>query len=330
MSRQAGLAAGLAAAGLVAARWSWGRRAARPGSGTGPTVRTDDGVTLDVDVAGPRGARPTVVLVHGLAARSSVFDRQWAALRTHARLVRYDQRGHGRSGWAGSPSAGPARLGRDLGQVLDAVAGPGPVVLVGHSLGGMAVLALAGQRPDLFRDRVAGVALLSTAAMPLATAGRRLPRWARHPVLALGDTVAWLLWLLAPLVEALHPLRRAAARQALLRRLFAGRPPRTAARRMVDSWAGTPAAVTAALLAGLSGYDERTAAGCLGTVPVLVLAGADDATIPAAAARRLAARIGPGARLLLVPGAGHMVPLTHPEVVDAALLDLLARAGAQR
>ncbi len=62
------------------------------------------------------------------------------------------------------------------------------------------------------------------------------------------------------------------------------------------------------------------------TLPVLVRAGAEDATIPAAAAEQLADRIGPTTRLVLVPGAGHMVPLTHAPAVNTALLDLLARA----
>ncbi len=95
---------------------------------------------------------------------------------------------------------------------------------------------------------------------------------------------------------------------------------------MATSWSRTPAAVMTAYLPGLAGYDQRAAVQTLASVPVLVLAGERDATIPASAARRLAERIGPTAHLARVPGAGHMVPLTHPGPVDAALRRLLRRS----
>ena len=77
--------------------------------------------------------------------------------------VYWDQRSHGRSERGRDQLAGePAtidQLGRDLKAVLDAAAPEGPVVLVGHSMGGMTVMALADQYPELVRERVAGVAL---------------------------------------------------------------------------------------------------------------------------------------------------------------------------
>ncbi|MGY1667686.1 alpha/beta fold hydrolase [Geodermatophilus sp. SYSU D00696] len=97
---------------------------------------------------------------------------------------------------------------------------------------------------------------------------------------------------------------------------------------MVDLWAATPLAVVSAFLAGLAAYDEHAAVRVLGRVPVLVLAGTSDGTLAARSARRLADRVGPAARLVLVPGAGHMVPLTHPRAVAAALRALLARVRA--
>ena len=48
--------------------------------------------------------------------------------------------------------------------MLDAVVPDGPVVLVGHSMGGMTIVALAEQHPELFGDRIVGVALISTTA----------------------------------------------------------------------------------------------------------------------------------------------------------------------
>jgi pimeloyl-ACP methyl ester carboxylesterase len=327
VSRWTGALAGAALAGAGVLRVQRARRVGRARTAAPPTVTVDGGARLHVDVDGPADAPATVVLVHGFAARSSMYDPQWAALAESARVVRYDQRGHGRSGWAGSLRATPRRLGRDLGRVVDTVAGAGPVVLVGHSMGGMAVLALAHQRPELFGSRVAGVALLSTVAAPLAAAGRD-PGSRTRPRTALGVGTAWLLWLAAPLLQALHPFRTAPVQRVLRRRLFGGEPPADAVREMTDAWTATPTAVMAAHLLGLARYDQCAAVEALRGVPVLVLAGTEDATIPPDAARRLAERIGPNARLVLVPGAGHMVTLTHAAAVTAALQDLLTQIRA--
>ena len=97
---------------------------------------------------------------------------------------------------------------------------------------------------------------------------------------------------------------------------------------MAGSWAATPLGVVSGFLPDLAAYDEHAVARVLGGVPVLVLAGTDDGTVAPRAACRLADRIGPAARLVLVPGAGHMVPLTYPGAVTAALQDLLARVRA--
>ena len=73
------------------------------------------------------------------------------------------------------------QLGRDLKAVIDAAAPEGPLVLVGHSMGGMTVMALADQYPELIRDRVVGVAFVGTSCGrarrgQLRAAGRRRER----------------------------------------------------------------------------------------------------------------------------------------------------------
>ena len=320
--------AGLTGTGLVtgmAVRRVRARALARRMTGSPPVVRTDDGVRLHVEVDGPADAPVTVVFAHGFAARSTMFDPQWSELRGRARLVRYDQRGHGASGSAGVRSATVDRLGRDLEQVVDALAGDAPVVVVGHSMGGMAVLALAGRRPELFGSRIIGVALLSTRAAPLPATGSPTTRSGAVRT-ALSSAGAWLLWVSAPLLGALRPFRSRPGRRLLRRRLFAGDPPEKAVRVMSRTWVDTPAGVMAAYLTSLATYDQRAAVEKLRAVPVLVLAGTDDATIPASSARRLAEHIGEQADLVLVDGAGHMVTLTHANAVHAALERLLARA----
>jgi pimeloyl-ACP methyl ester carboxylesterase len=309
----------------MAVRWTRARRLAHRMSGSAPAVRTDDGVRLHVEVDGRADAPVTIVFAHGFAARSAIFDSQWTALRGRARLIRYDQRGHGASGWAGVRSATVDRLGRDLGEVVDALTGDGPVVVVGHSMGGMAVLALADQRPELFGARITGVALLSTRAAPLPWAGSSTGPLAQVPT-TLSAAGAWLLWMAAPVVGALRPFRSWPGRRVLRRRLFAGDPPDRAVHAMAGMWTDTPSAVMTAYLISLASYDERAAVDALRAVPVLILAGTDDATIPASSAQRLAEQIGEQAELLLVDGAGHMVNVAHSSTVNAALERLLTRA----
>ena len=75
-----------------------------------------------------------------------------------------DQRGHGRSGRPAHNNLSLRALGRDIGTVLDVVAPDRPVVVIGHSMGGMAAMALAEQRPELFGERVVGLILIGTSA----------------------------------------------------------------------------------------------------------------------------------------------------------------------
>ena len=322
-----GTAAALALTSTVALRHARTRQMATAVAGATPSVRTDDGVRLHTEVDGPADAELTVVLAHGFATRSSVYDHQWAALRGHARLVRFDQRGHGASGWAGFRSATIERLARDLGQVVDSLGGAGRVVVVGHSMGGMAVLALARLRPELFDGRIAGVALLSARAAPLAaqqgSSGATL-----RVRLALAATGAWLMWLTAPLVESVHPFRTRGARWLVRRRLFAGDPGDAVLETTQDMWVRTPTAVMSGFLPDLARYDGRAAVEPLRSLPVLVLAGSDDAIIPAQSSRWLADHIGGRTRLVLVPGAGHMLNVTHAAAVNTALIDLLAQVRA--
>ena len=69
------------------------------------------------------------------------------------------------------------QLGRDLYGILQEFAPTGPVILIGHSMGGMSIMALAEQHPDLFGDRVIGVGLLSTSAGGLDETPIAFPGW---------------------------------------------------------------------------------------------------------------------------------------------------------
>ena len=135
------------------------------------TVVADDGVPLHVEIdevdrpapARRRRLAPrphtelTVVFVHGYALNMDSWHFQRAAYRGLVRTVFYDQRSHGRSGRSTDGNATIEQLGSDLLSVIDEAVPEGPVVLVGHSMGGMTIVALAEEHPELFGDRIVGV-----------------------------------------------------------------------------------------------------------------------------------------------------------------------------
>jgi pimeloyl-ACP methyl ester carboxylesterase len=290
------------------------------------TVTTDDGVPLHVEVDGAPDAPVTVVFSHGFTARLVEWDLQRAVLRDRARLVLWDQRGHGRSGWTKLTAATIDRTGRDLGEVLDATTPSGPVVLAGHSMGGMSILALARQRPELFGDRVVGVFLLATSAGGLVETGPL-------GLFIKGVRKLKLLWLYLRFLQLIAPLlerfRRRGTRlgRRLTRRLLFGADDADLAnvRLVQELLEETPYPVAMAFYATFLDHDETAALEVLRQVPVTVVAATHDRLTPAAHGRDMATRIGDGAELVVVPGAGHSVNLTRTDVVDAALVRLLDR-----
>ena len=290
------------------------------------TVTTDDGVPLHVEVDGVVDAPLTVVFSHGFTARLAEWQLQRAALRTRARLVLWDQRGHGRSGWTALTKATIERTGRDLGQVLDATTPTGPVVLAGHSMGGMSVMALARQRPELFGDRVVGVFLLATSAGGLVETGVlglavKLIRRLRLLTLYL-----WFLQLIAPLLERFRRRGSAMGRRVVRRLLFGADDADPASVRLVQELVEeTPLPVTMAFYATFLDHDETAALEVLRRVPVSLVTATHDRLTRAAHGRRIAETIGEGAELVVVPGAGHSVNLTRTQTVDEALNGLMDR-----
>src|SRR5215468_3646562 len=139
------------------------------------TVLTEDGVPLHVEMNGPPAAPITVVFCHGYTLNQDCWHFQRRDLSDH-RLVFWDQRDHGRSGRSESGAASIDQLGADLKAVLDAVTpGDAHVVLVGHSMGGMTIMALAQQHPELFGTKVVGSVLINTAARGLDSGSPWMP-----------------------------------------------------------------------------------------------------------------------------------------------------------
>jgi pimeloyl-ACP methyl ester carboxylesterase len=308
-------------------------------------VQADDGVLLAVEEIGPRDAPLTVVFVHGytLSMASWTFQRRTLAAelatanghRPDARLVFYDQRGHGSSGRGPSENSTIEQLARDLLTVLDARVPRGPVVLVGHSMGGMTIMGLAALHPELFGPRIAAVALLSTSSGNLAELDFGLPEFLTRVRAAVIPVAAWTMRRRPAFAERTRRIIGDVVSAATRSLSFASADVDPALARYVDAMiAGTPVDVIAEFYPALAGLDETGSLEALRSVPTLVLTGEDDKLIPKAHSELLVERLGrageSSAEFVVVPDAGHMVLLERPDEVSAALSSLLRQVGAAR
>jgi pimeloyl-ACP methyl ester carboxylesterase len=135
----------------------------------GPDVLTPDGVVLHTEVDDGPADDFTLLFVHGYGLNLDCWHFQRQHFRGQLRQIFYDQRSHGRSGRSEAELCRIPQLAEDLYQVLQEVVGETPVILIGHSMGGMTIMRLAQSRPDLFGTQVLGVALLCTSAGEMAS-----------------------------------------------------------------------------------------------------------------------------------------------------------------
>lgn len=268
-------------------------------------VTTPDGTRLAAYVHEPAGpASATVVLAHGWILDHRSWERVVDRLPADLRIVLWDQRGHGRSTLRGGRMRAGGetvrQLGDDLNHVVDAlVPSDSPLVLCGHSMGGMTVMAYAGRAPAL-SPRIRGVVLVSTASDDLRGLGlpgeRMLMQLATRLPLRLGRFV---------------PARA-------LRTVF-GRHPRpedVSATR--DQLGGTRLSTIATFYFALMDHDESAALRVLASVPVSILVGTKDRLTPRRYAQQLADRV-PGSSLVELPERGHMLPYEDPDTIVAAI-----------
>ena len=338
----AGVVAVGAAAGLAAERYAVGRTRLRadpdrdepffalPADRVHEVV-ADDGVRLHVEEVGvARRGTPTVVFLHGYTQEMAVWHYQRQALADDGpRMVFYDHRSHGRSGRGSPESATIDQLGRDLHAVLEQVCPSGPVVLVGHSMGGMTVMALADQHPELFGSRIAAVALLSTSTGKLAQVTFGLPA-ALLPVTR--TVLPFVTRGMRRKPQVFERGRRLGTDLAfLLARswAFGSTDVSPSLVEFVERMlANAPVDVIAEFYDTFTTHDKLDAVQVLGKVETLILIGSKDKLTPLSHSELMAEQL-PSARLVVVEGAGHMVQLERAPLVTLHLRALLSRIDSR-
>ncbi|SDP97517.1 alpha/beta fold hydrolase [Lentzea jiangxiensis] len=267
---------------------------------------TDDGVALHVEAQEAEPGAPTIVFVTGVNTTLRFWRRQRRELTGRARMVFYDHRGHGGSSETRPAAATIVQLARDLHVVLTTAAPDEQVILVGHSMGGMVITALAEQLGEKFHDLVRSVVLINSVPNGLAQ------HWMRLSEVSARRTVALIRKVLPAArrtSRALTPLFRRAGLAKFLPEV--------------------PTEVTEAFMAAASFADHRPGLERFHDRNTLVIAGERDNWVPLAATTAMARTIR-GATLLVIPEGGHLTPVRNPELVSAHLTSYLDGVIADR
>lgn len=254
-----------------------------------------------------RGSGIPLLLLHAFPLDHGMWEAQ-QPLTESVRLIVPDQRGFGGSVGA-APITSLAGMADDAIAVLDALHVREPAVVCGVSMGGYVAQHVAARHPE----RVRGLILCDTkleADTPEAREGRAslAAKVGRVGTSILAD--AMLGKLLAPSAEARAASRRPAVEEHL-RRMIARQQPQT----------------VQAALAAMGERPDMTEAMRRLRRPTLLVCGAEDSFTPPESMRRMESVI-PESRLLIVPRAGHLVPLEEPDVFNAAVLEFLRGVGA--
>ncbi|MGH9123424.1 MAG: alpha/beta fold hydrolase, partial [Acidimicrobiales bacterium] len=352
VAAEAVLAAGVAAAAASAAtaaflrRWASQPDPAQDEDFSEPTgtvhriLAAEDGGQIHVV---ERGAGRPFLLIHGVTNSTEIWHYQLRDLvEAGYRAVAMDVRGHGRSK-AGTDEYSLAAMAADAYRVICDL-GLRDVVAVGHSMGGMILLQLVADHPELMTDgTVTALVLVATAARPVIGSG--LP----SPATRLGRALT--LRVARGFCRAVESAERAAAlpdaphssngkrprpdaadrrplsvdwRLASMRLIFGSRPSLTLVQRARALSATVPPELVEQLFLTLLELDVRATLGSI-RQPVLIVVGTRDTITPVWHARLLARRL-PVAELHVLPGSGHVVPFERPDELTWLLTDFAARS----
>jgi 3-oxoadipate enol-lactonase len=246
------------------------------------------------------GNGPSVVLLHGYPLDGAMWSGVARALAPNLQILKPDLPGHGENA---APAAESVEGQADFVEALLAAL-PGKVGLAGFSMGGYVALALMKRRPE----NVRAFALVDTKAGADDEAGRAKRNEAIATVRAGG---------VAPIAQAM--LGKLLSPEGLKKADLVERASRIMTRQK-------PETVEADLVAMRDRADQTASLSSI-AVPTLVVVGELDVLTPLSESQAIAAAI-PGARLVTIPGAGHLAPMERPRAVAAALGDFFASALA--
>lgn len=301
-------------------------------SGEKHEVFTSDGVILHAEIDRHPSSDVTIVMPHGFALSRHSWYYQRLVLRHKATLVFYDQRGHGDSGYrdgAEKRDHSIDQLGRDLYSVIEQLVPQGDLILIGHSMGGMSILALVDQHPELVRERVIGVALIASAAASVASSTLGLPA----PIARLvqkqvpnvmellsgrGDIFARSRWNKSDL-------------GLLLTRLysFGSVAPIHAGEFVAEMISRTNFNVLIDFLPNLYSHDKSESLAPLHGIETLLIVGESDRLTPPEQSHAIVNRV-PGADLVVLAESGHMVTIERHEEVNSLLIEFVDKILSAR
>lgn len=293
-------------------------------------VVISDAIPLHVEIDDPVGVevdeRLTVVLSHGYTQNHGIWHFQRKALREAGfRVVLWDHRGHGLSEQADESSYTIAQLGRDLHEVISHCVPEGPIVLIGHSMGGMAMMALAEQFPELVRDRVVGAGFLCTSSGALSNIDFGLGKQVGAAVHRLGPGTVARLSTRQSVVDRALKVGKDVESYLVHRYSFGSDVPMSIVRYTADMIFETPMSVISAFMPTLLSHERTEVLADFDGIETLVMHGEQDRIVPREHADVMVAKM-PHAEYLVVENAGHMLPIEHPEIVNTEVVALAERA----
>ena len=334
----AGIAALGIAAGLLAERIIVGRQVRYDADaeedfgalhGRTVTVMADDGVGLHVEIDDHRAPSVsddlTVIFCHGYSLNQDSWHFQRRDLRPFARLVFADQRAHGKSTKGERSRSTVDQLGLDLGRIVDEVGGDGPIILVGHSMGGMSVMALAAHRPELFTDGpVAGVALLATTAGGLSESPFGMPAPIGRALHKIAPSVVEAALAQGDLIEFGRRYGNDLGLWLTKKYSFGSNVSPALTNFTSEMINATPIEVIAEFLPGLEAHEKAEALAAMTGVEALVMVGDKDLLTPPSHSAEIIRRM-PQAEFELLADTGHMLMLERFPEVNYALRELISR-----
>jgi pimeloyl-ACP methyl ester carboxylesterase len=316
----AGAAVAVAAAGWATQKVAAGRVRRRPDADARRSLDTPiyvdhrlpshDGGSIYVVEA---GEGPPIVLSHGVTLSVRTWFHQLELLPKEGfRAIAFDHRGHGES-VLGEAGHSLDNLAEDVRSVLLGL-DLHDAILVGHSMGGVAVQSFVIRYPELAAERVRGIVLLSTLAKtPFGSRSTQMKSRLERTFNHVPDSkILWERKNLGFLAARLgfgkdpHP-----SHVELVRRMMLACPPAT--RRDAPR-----------VLVGLDLTDDLPSI----RIPTLVIGGTGDLLTPPGYAQQIADAI-PGARLELVPDGGHMLMLERTDLLDDLIVDFARAVGAE-